>query len=61
MTSTPLPKEKPPISSAPTRPTPSEIESLRARMQELHRRFAEIDAGRGERAQDRPVGKAAAE
>lgn len=61
MSSTSVPKEKPPISSAPTRLTPSEIESLRAHKRELHRRFAAIDAGDGEPAKDHPAGKAAAE
>lgn len=61
MTSTASPKEKPLISSAPTPLTASEIESLRAHKQALHRRFAAIDDRSSERANDHPAGKAAAE
>ncbi len=50
MTSTASPKEKPPIFAAPTRLTPSEIESLRAHKRELTRQLDETRAAQGRKA-----------
>ena len=44
MTSPASPKAKPPIFCAPSRLTPSEIESLRAHKKELSRKLDEIHA-----------------
>ncbi len=59
MTSAASPKAKPPISCAPDRLTPSEIASLRADKQEIHRRLNEKRAA--EKAAQAALAKVAAE